>query len=198
MESYQTIESIAEGLFKDKGSKFLSFAIPVKTSEEAMDAIKQKRQEFFDSRHVCYAYMIGAEKQEFRSNDDGEPSGTAGKPILGQILSADLTDILIVVVRYFGGILLGTSGLINAYKVAAAEAIANSKIVKIEITQCLKIVCDYTALGFVMRMMKDFEVKIIEQRQEANCLIKAECKQRYLQQFLGNMSKNHTVKVDLV
>ncbi|MBO7315559.1 MAG: YigZ family protein, partial [Paludibacteraceae bacterium] len=127
-DTFLTIKSPAEGLFKDKGSKFLAFAYPVKTVDEVKDIVQQKRAEFYDARHVCYAYMLGAERKNFRAVDDGEPSSTAGKPILGQINSHQLTNILVIVVRYFGGILLGTSGLINAYKEASAAAITNAEI----------------------------------------------------------------------
>ncbi len=198
MNSYRTIKATSEGLFKDKGSKFISFAFPVSTAEEAMEIVSQKRQEFFDARHVCYAYMLGAAQEEFRSNDDGEPSGTAGRPILGQILSAELTDILIVVIRYFGGILLGTSGLINAYKTAAAEAISAAEIIEVELEAEVIVRCSYDSLGYVMRAVKDYNVRIVEQFQQHDCRMRFSCKQRHLEGFLGFLGKDHTLEVELV
>mgnify|MGYP000755215581 CR=1 FL=1 len=123
-DTYLTISRTSEGIYKEKMSKFLSFAIPVTTVDEVKRELEKYQKEYYDARHVCYAYMLGPQRKDFRANDNGEPSGTAGKPILGQINSNGLTDILIIVVRYFGGIKLGTSGLIVAYKAAAAEAIA--------------------------------------------------------------------------
>ena len=121
-DSYKTIKQVAEGYYTEKRSRFISYAIPVRTVEEVKEQLEKYRKQYYDARHVCWAYMLGPERQTFRANDDGEPSSTAGKPILGQINSNELTDLLIVVVRYFGGIELGTSGLIVAYRTAAAEA----------------------------------------------------------------------------
>ena len=123
MDTYLTIETPSEGLYKEKMSKFLAFAEPCRTVEQAKEIITRYKKEYFDARHVCWAYMLGAERTEFRSNDDGEPSGTAGKPILGQINSFNLTDLCVIVVRYFGGIKLGTSGLIEAYRTAAQDTL---------------------------------------------------------------------------
>ena len=142
-DTYLTLSTISEGLYKEKGSKFLAFAIPVSSVSEIKSILEEKRKEFYDARHVCYAYIIGTEKQESRSNDDGEPSGTAGKPILGSLLSKQLTNVLIVVVRYFGGTKLGTSGLINAYKEASFDAIANNEIVERKIEVPIDILFDY-------------------------------------------------------
>ena len=127
---YKTINSTAEGIYKIKGSKFLSFAIPVQNVDEIKVIVAEYRKQYFDARHVCYAYMLGNERLEFRANDDGEPSGTAGRPILGQINSYELTDVMIIVVRYFGGILLGTGGLVSAYKEAAIEALSQAEIIE--------------------------------------------------------------------
>ena len=126
-DSYKTIKQVAEGYYTEKRSRFISYAIPVRTVEEVKEQLEKYRKQYYDARHVCWAYMLGPERQTFRANDDGEPSSTAGKPILGQINSNELTDLLIVVVRYFGGIELGTSGLIVAYRTAAAEAIARRR-----------------------------------------------------------------------
>ena len=128
--TFFTLKILCEGIYKDKGSKFLSFAMPVADSKTAMETVKAYRKRFYDARHVCFAFKIGVENPETRTNDNGEPSGTAGRPILGQINSANLTNVLIVVVRYFGGVLLGTGGLRQAYKNAAADALKNGKIIE--------------------------------------------------------------------
>lgn len=170
-DTYLTIEKASEGLYKDKGSKFISFAYPVKTLEDIKEILDNIRKEYYDARHVCYAYMLGYERKTFRSNDDGEPSGTAGRPILGQINSNELTDILIIVIRYFGGILLGTSRLIQAYKTAAAEAIQNAKIETRIVEKTFQSTFGYENLNAVMRIIKDFNLNIINQRQELDCTL---------------------------
>lgn len=193
MNSFFTIEQRSEGNFKDKGSKFLSFAIPICSVDEAMEFVKQIRKEYFDARHVCYAYMLGAERNIFRTNDDGEPSGTAGKPILGQINSKELTDILVVVVRYFGGTLLGTSGLINAYKSATIDALEQATIVEIPIEKRLKITFGYDNMNFVMRLIKEFDLKILSQEQTDNCLFAISCKQEFWDRLTQRLEDNHLV-----
>lgn len=167
-DSFQTISEPSEGLFKDKGSKFLSFAIPIENTQEIKALLEKYRKEYYDARHICYAYMIGTERNEYRSNDDGEPSGTAGKPILGQINSYNLTNILIIVVRYFGGILLGTSGLINAYKNAAKDAIDNAKIVTCTITIQHTISVPYDIINDIMRIIKDNRAQIVQTEYDNN------------------------------
>ena len=144
-DTFYTLESPAEGWYKEKMSKFLAFAVPVTTAEEAKDVIVQYQKKYHDARHVCWAYMIGAAREEFQSNDNGEPSGTAGKPILGQINSFNLTNIVIVVVRYFGGIKLGTSGLIVAYREAAREAITAGTIIECHEQRVINFVFPYRA-----------------------------------------------------
>ena len=170
-ESYNTISKTSEGIYKEKGSKFLSFAIPVTDVVEIKSILDQYRKEYYDARHVCYAYMLGAERNEFRANDDGEPSGTAGRPILGQINSFELTNILIIVVRYFGGILLGTSGLITAYKEAAADAIRQAQIMEITVKNELIVRFDYVLMNDVMRIIKEYDAQIITQQFETACMI---------------------------
>ncbi len=166
---YKVIKSASEGIYKEKGSKFLSFAIPVSSEEEIREILEQYRKEYFDARHVCYAWMLGEERSEFRANDDGEPSGTAGRPILGQINSFELTNILIIVVRYFGGTLLGTGGLVTAYKEAAAEAILNAEIVEKRIKIALPIHFPYELMSEVQRLIKEFDLKISSQKFEVAC-----------------------------
>ena len=171
-DSFRSITHLSQGIYKEKGSKFLSFAIPVKDVAEIKSILDNYRKKYYDARHVCYAYMLGADRSEFRANDDGEPSGTAGRPILGQINSSELTDILVIVVRYFGGILLGTSGLITAYKEAAADAIGQANIVEITVKNELTVRFEYPLLNDVMRIIKEFDVQIVNQQFEEQCSIK--------------------------
>lgn len=159
-DTFLTIKSVSEGIFKDKGSKFLSFAFPVETVDEVKTIVQQKRTEFYDARHVCYAYMLGAERTTFRTVDDGEPSSTAGRPILGQINSCQLTNVLVIVVRYFGGILLGTSGLINAYKEAAAAAIENAQIEEKIVKSAIQVTFKYPQLNDIMRVVKEQDLEV--------------------------------------
>jgi uncharacterized YigZ family protein len=157
-DCFKSISSPSKGIYKDKGSKFLSFAYPVTSEAEAKALIASLKKEYFDARHHCWAYRLGHTGEAFRYNDDGEPSSTAGKPIYGQILSNELSDILIVVVRYFGGILLGTSGLIVAYKSAAADAIANATIIEKTASVRLRVEFDYLQMNAVMKCLKDFQL----------------------------------------
>jgi uncharacterized YigZ family protein len=170
-DTYKTISSLAEGIYKEKGSKFLSFAIPVKTAEEIKEIIKEYRKQYYDARHVCYAYMLGAEHQDFRANDDGEPSGTAGRPILGQINSRELTDVLVIVVRYFGGVLLGTGGLVAAYKEATADALNQAEIIEKTVDEVIAVRFDYLLMNDVMRIIKDTGAQITEQTFDNNCFL---------------------------
>jgi len=146
-DSYRTIEGPSKGLFRDRGSRFIALAYPVRTTDEIKSILEELRKEYHDARHHCYAYMLGPDRQVWRANDDGEPSGSAGRPIMGQINSHELTDILIVVVRYFGGTLLGVSGLINAYKTAAADAISNASIVERRVHVSLRITFPYLVIN---------------------------------------------------
>ncbi len=166
---YKTIETPAEGLYKEKGSKFIAFAYPVRTEEAVKEIVEEIKVRYYDARHYCYAYRLGADKKKFRANDDGEPSSTAGKPILGQILSYDLTDILIVVVRYFGGIKLGVSGLINAYRAAAADAIGHARIVEKTDDEVFRIKFDYTVMNEVMRVVKEEEPEVMSRDFSMEC-----------------------------
>lgn len=171
MDTYRTIETPAEGLYKDKGSKFISSVYHVDTSEQALKIVADIRKKYYDARHVCYAYMLGSERNKYRVNDDGEPLGTAGKPILGQINSNELTNVLVVVVRYFGGILLGTSGLITAYKSAAAYAIANAVVVEKIVETQYRVKFGYQEMSYVMRTLKELQANIIQQIQQETCEI---------------------------
>lgn len=166
MDFYKTIKAPSEGIYTEKRSKFLAFAFPVSSVEEVKERVGEFQKKYYDARHVCYAYMLGAERTEFRANDNGEPSGTAGKPILGQINSNNLTNILIIVVRYFGGIKLGTSGLIVAYRLAAAEAINAAEIIEKTIDDTIHIAFPYPDTNRVMRIVKEETPAILSQGYE--------------------------------
>ena len=172
-DQYKTIdkEIIGEGYYTEKRSKFLAFAHHIESVDEVKEIIAVYRRKYYDARHCCYAYMLGPERTEFRANDDGEPSSTAGKPILGQINSAELTDILIVVVRYYGGVNLGTGGLIVAYRAAAADAIANSKIEIRQVEEIVKYDFTYPMMNDVMHIVKEIQPKIIDQKFDNTCSI---------------------------
>ena len=160
---YKTIDKISEGIYKEKGSKFISYAYPVSTEEEIKTIITDIKKQYYDARHHCYAYMLGHERNTFRAVDDGEPSSTAGKPILGQILSNEITNVLIVVVRYFSGTKLGVGGLINAYKSAAADALDNNEIIEKTLDVYFKIEYDYLKMNDVMKLIKDEQLDILSQ-----------------------------------
>ncbi len=171
LDAYKTINQPSEGIYKEKGSKFIAYAYPVYDEEQIRGHIEHLKKTYYDARHHCYAWQLGVEKDHFRANDDGEPSGTAGKPIHGQILSHELTNILIVVVRYFGGIKLGTSGLIAAYKAAAADAIANAEIIEKTVQDYYEIHFNYEAMNDVMRILKDEQPNVIRQSFDLRCTI---------------------------
>ena len=170
-DEFRTIAGTSEGYYTEKRSKFLAFAHHVESIDDIKALLAQYRKKYFDARHVCYAYMLGAEYQEFRANDDGEPSSTAGKPILGQINSNELTDILIVVVRYYGGVNLGTSGLIVAYREAAADAIAHATIETRQVEERINYSFTYPQMNDVMRIVKDMNPRIISQTFDNTCEI---------------------------
>ena len=170
-DEYRTISGTSEGYYTEKRSKFLAFAHHVETVEEIKDILAEYRKKYYDARHVCYAYMLGAERTDFRANDDGEPSSTAGKPILGQINSNLLTNILIVVVRYYGGVNLGTSGLIVAYREAAADAIAHAAIETRQVEEIVKHTFSYPQMNDVMRIVKNMKPRIISQTYDNTCEI---------------------------
>ena len=169
MDTYLTIAAPSEGLYKEKMSKFLAFAEPCRTTEQAKEIVTRYKKEYFDARHVCWAYMLGTERTDFRSNDDGEPSGTAGKPILGQINSFNLTDLCVIVVRYFGGIKLGTSGLIEAYRTAAQEALNAATIEEKIIEETITVHFQYPLMGDVMRIVKEENATVLSQDFVEDC-----------------------------
>jgi uncharacterized YigZ family protein len=197
-DSYLTITAPAEGTYREKGSKFFAFVFPVQSEEQVAEIVTDLRKRFYDARHVCYAYRIGYEQPRFRTNDDGEPSGTAGKPIYGQILANNLSDILIAVVRYFGGILLGTSGLIVAYKTAAADAIAHTQIEERIIEVTLIVRCGYEQLNPVMRIIKELSLNVTEHTQTLNCTLTLRVRQSLLQEVITRFERLPLVIVERI
>jgi len=170
-DTYLTIAHPSEGLYKEKGSRFISFAFPVNNEEAIKEIIARIRKEHFSARHCCFAWNLGAEQQRFRTNDDGEPQGTAGRPIYGQIQSHGLTNVLVVVVRYFGGTLLGVSGLIRAYKQAAIEAIANATVVTRVVEIVVEVSFDYLTMNYLMQLIKEEQLEIIASKYDLQCCI---------------------------
>ena len=170
-DEFKTIKNTSEGFYSEKRSKFLAFAHHVETLDEIKELLALYRKKYYDARHVCYAYMLGAAREDFRANDDGEPSSTAGKPILGQINSHELTDILIVVVRYYGGVNLGTSGLIVAYREAAADAIAHAEVEMRQVEDYVTYDFPYVMMNDVMRIVKDMQPRIVSQTYDNTCRI---------------------------
>lgn len=195
MDLYKTIRKTAEGTYSEKRSKFLAFAIPVSTVEEVKTHVADYQKRYYDARHVCYAYMLGAERTDFRANDNGEPSGTAGKPILGQINSNGLTNILIIVVRYFGGIKLGTSGLITAYRAAAAEAIAAAEIVEKTVDADISFSFDYPMMNEVMKVVKDMQPHILSQNFNMQCDMTLRIRKDEMPQLKNRLTKIETLRL---
>lgn len=197
-DTYLTITNPAEGEYTEKRSKFLSFAFHVETAEEVKVIVDEYKKKFYDARHVCYAYMLGSKRDVFRAVDDGEPSGTAGKPILGQINSHELTDILIIVVRYFGGIKLGTSGLIEAYRAAAAEVISNAVIEERTINTVVRVTYDYALMNQVMRVVKEEEPKIRLQDFQMMCVLELEIRNSKLETMLAKLRLIREAKTEIL
>ena len=180
---YKSIAAISEGYITEQRSKFIAYALPVKTPEEVKEKIDAFRKQYYDARHVCWAYMLGVERLQYRVNDDGEPSSTAGKPILGVINSHGLTDVLIVVVRYFGGVKLGTSGLIAAYRAAASDAISNAKIIEKTVDEILTIKFAYPFLNEIMKIVKEINPQILAQKLDMNCEMTLQIRQSEMERL---------------
>lgn len=190
MDSYRTISAtIAEGYYTEKRSKFYAFAHHVETADEVKDIVARYRKKYYDARHVCYAYMLGYERTDFRANDDGEPSSTAGKPILGQINSNELTNILIVVIRYYGGVNLGTSGLIVAYREAAADAIAHCEIEERLVEEIIVYDFPYVMMNDVMKVVKDMQPRVVAQDYDNTCRITLAIRKSLAQQLRDKLAK---------
>ena len=194
-DTYRTISDLSEGYYTEKRSRFLSFALPVRTPDEVKTQVDAYRKKYYDARHVCWAYMLGPDRTTFRANDDGEPSSTAGKPILGQINSNNLTDILIIVVRYFGGIELGTSGLIVAYRTAAAEAIAAARIEERTIDETITITFEYPHLNSVMRIVKEDKPDVLTQSFELTCEMTLRIRQSRMDALKSRLLKVDSLRI---
>jgi uncharacterized YigZ family protein len=172
--SFRTVQQPADSIYKEKGSRFLAFVYPVSTDADIKAAIEALKKKYFDARHHCYAWMLGPEKKQFRTSDDGEPNHSAGDPILGQIRSRDLTNVLVVVVRYFGGTKLGVGGLISAYKTSASDALDKAGIAERDVTAILEIKYDYSATPEIMKVVKDLDLRILQQDFTDRCMLKIE------------------------
>ena len=188
-DEYKTIKGIGEGYYTEKRSKFLAFAHHVENVDEIKELLSQYRKKYYDARHVCYAYMLGPERLEFRANDDGEPSSTAGKPILGQINSAELTDILVVVVRYYGGVNLGTSGLIVAYREATADALSHCEVEMRQVEAIVTYSFAYPMMNDVMRIVKEMQPRIVSQTYDNTCEIRLAIRLSEAEQLKNRLQK---------
>ena len=195
-DTYKTIEGQSESVYTEKRSKFIAIAIPVRTLAEIKQYLEEYQKKYYDARHVCYAYMLGAERKDFRANDNGEPSGTAGKPILGQINSNELTDILVIVVRYFGGIKLGTSGLIVAYRTAAAQAIAEATVIEKTVDQDVTVAFEYPFMNDVMRIVKEESPEILEQSYDMDCRMTLRIRQSMMPKLRARLEKVETLRFE--
>ncbi len=194
-DSYRTIRKTSSGLFRDRGSKFLSFAYPVHSTEEIKEILGKLRREYHDANHHCYAYMLGAARETYRVNDDGEPSSSAGQPILGQIQSHDLSNILIVVIRYFGGTLLGVGGLINAYRTAAGNALKDADIIQQTENEKLILEFPYSAMNSVMKIIDENLMKIHEREFKESCKITASIRRSHVERITSLFLRLDGVKV---
>ncbi|EMS30898.1 Transporter protein [Mariniradius saccharolyticus AK6] len=195
MLKYKTIGTLSEGNYKEKGSRFLSYAFPVKSEEEIQQQLTVLRKKYHDARHHCYAYVLGKEGNIHRANDDGEPNHSAGDPILGQIKSHGLTNVLIVVVRYFGGIKLGVGGLIQAYREAAADALANNEILETEDFQFMKIKFGYLSMNEVMKIVKDYQLGILEQHFDNSCEMELNVADSVMEQVRNKLSEIEGLRI---
>lgn len=197
LDTYKTIAAPSEGVFTEKRSKFIAIALPVTTVDEIREHLEFYQKKYYDARHVCYAYMLGADRKDFRANDNGEPSGTAGKPILGQINSNELTDILVIVVRYFGGIKLGTGGLVVAYKAAAAEAIAGAEVIEKTVDEDVTFLFEYPFMNDVMRIVKEDEPAIMSQSYDMDCKMTLRIRKSKMEALKARLSKVETLRLEV-
>ena len=197
-DTYKTITGVVDSCYTEKRSRFIAYAVPVRTVEEVKEQVDKFRKQYYDARHVCWAYMLGPDRSTFRANDDGEPSSTAGKPILGQILSNDLTNILIVVIRYFGGTKLGASGLINAYKTAAADTINNAEIIEKTVNDIYDIHFDYLVMNDIMKIIKDDQPDQIGQDFNLTCKITLSIRQSETEKLIDKFEKITSVKTEYI
>jgi uncharacterized YigZ family protein len=192
-DTYQTVASTSEGLYKEKGSRFLSFVYPVTSVEAVKSIVEDKRKLYHDARHVCYAYRVGYNGEDFRQNDDGEPSGTAGRPMYGCLLSHNLVNVLVVVVRYFGGVKLGVSGLANAYKQATEDALMHNEVQERTVDIEVEVTFDYLYLNEVMRIVKEMKPEIQRQQFEMSCQLSLSIRQRKVEALRTRLSQVPTL-----
>jgi len=197
IDSYKTISKPSEGFFKDKGSKFYAFAFPVENEEDISKIQKELRKKYYDARHHCYAFMLGHEKNNYRASDDGEPANSSGPPILGQIRSFELTNILIVVIRYFGGTKLGIPGLINAYRTASAEALKNAEIVEKTVNSSIEFLFTYPEMNTVMRIIKEENLEIVSQDFQMNCKIRISVRKSHLEKIVLKLKNFPNIKYEV-
>lgn len=195
-DTYKTITELSEAIYTEKRSKFIAIALPVRTIDEIKAHLETYQKKYYDARHVCYAYMLGADRKDFRANDNGEPSGTAGKPMLGQINSNELTNILVIVVRYFGGIKLGTSGLIVAYKAAAAEALASANVIEKTIDETVTFWFEYPFMNDVMRIVKEEGPEILNQGYDTDCSMTLNIRSSLMPRLKARLAKVDTLRFD--
>ncbi|QPH40283.1 IMPACT family protein [Pedobacter endophyticus] len=193
-DSYKTIQSPSEGIFRDRGSKFIAYAYPIRSEDQVKPILTHLKAEHAKARHWCYAYRLTPDRSVFRINDDGEPSGTAGRPILNCLLSADITNVLVVVVRYFGGTLLGVPGLINAYKNASLEALASANVITKTINDVYEITFNYLQMNHVMKLVKDENLDVLKQQFDVDCLLRIEIRKAQLNHVLARFDKLENVK----
>lgn len=194
-DTYRTIDAPSEGVYKEKGSKFIALAFPVYSEDEVKEVLTDLRKQYYDARHHCYAYSLGADKSRYRANDDGEPNHSAGDPILGQIRSFDLSNVLVVVVRYFGGTKLGVSGLIHAYKTATAEALSLATIVERHETALLQVHFTYPQMNDVMSLVKEYDLIVKAQQFELDCNMTLEIRKKLVEEVKGKMEGIEGVEV---
>ncbi len=194
-DTYRTIRNRATGQYKEKGSKFIAIALPVKDESEVKRELESIRKEYYDARHHCYAYVIGFNREAYRINDDGEPSGTAGRPIHGQILSYDLTNVLIVVVRYFGGIKLGVSGLINAYKTSAGDALSQAEITEMTVNEVYEVNFDYTAMNEIMKIVKEENLELLSTKFDLDCSLTFKIRKKEADRVNNRIRKTYKSRV---
>lgn len=195
-DTYKTIKAPVEGLFKDRGSKFLAYAYPIEHENEVKPLVDNLKKEHFKAVHHCYAYRLGLDRTNYRVNDDGEPSGTAGKPILNTLLSHDITNILVVVVRYFGGTLLGVPGLINAYKSATAEALTVAEVIEKTVNDVYNVSFEFVQMNDVMKVVKEFGLKIRNQTYDNQCTMELEFRKTLTNQVIGKLEKIDGIEVE--
>ncbi|GAF04312.1 IMPACT family protein [Saccharicrinis fermentans] len=195
-DKYKTIAAPSEGIYKEKGSKFISYAYPVYSEDEIKEHVRKLKDEFYDARHHCFAWQLGTDGLRYRANDDGEPSGTAGKPIYGQLRSMELTNILVVVVRYFGGTKLGVPGLIRAYKEATIDAIANADIIEKTVDDLYSVKFDYLVMNDIMKIVKDENLIIANQKFDLSCELEFSIRQSEVQKVLHRFEKVDSVKCE--